>query len=510
MSSIDINSSNIPLGSHTLDIYAIDGVGNTSNAIRINIIKPKVLNVKDYGARGDGNTDDTLAIWNAIQAARANGNGIIYFPRGVYFISHNHPELTYPLNPSDPIFKLRARNVTSAVPLNIVFLGDSPTQSILLKDYGSLFDTADVSNIAWKNLGFKWFPPDIDITVTYNNQTKTFHSYDAPRAIWFRGWRDTNPTVRMWAESRNIVIENCMYEGSLSPDPAYTYPYGDASPIACSWNCVVTDITVKNCIFRKTQMDGAEFIQPDKPDQNLYSPKAGNIYFLNNEIYDIGGANDIVGAGISIYVNIEGMQGIVRNNKFVGSPYKSVGIGWGGSNTIFEDNTILNCDTGMQLTRAENCIVRRNIIDLSGHPTVAGPIQHSGISLDGGKNIRIENNTVTGADRIGIRIVTNARVQFADNIIISSNNIYDNGKNTTLSGDQRAGIRIYTPDQTSYPITNIIITNNTVRNTLGTQVYGIYVTNTPSVSITSNTISGHRWRNLVVPNGAYVADNYLS
>jgi parallel beta-helix repeat protein len=509
MSSVDINSSNIPLGSHTLDIYATDRTGNTSNAIRMNIIKPRVFNVKDYGARGDGNTDDTLAIWNAIQAARANGNGIIYFPRGVYFISHNHPELTYPLNPSDPIFKLRARNVTSAVPLNIVFLGDSPTQSILLKDYGSLFDTADVSNIAWKNLGFKWFPPEIDITVTYNNQTKTFHGYDAPRAIWFRGWWGAGSTIRMWAESRNLVIENCIYEGSINPEPTYNYPYGEASAIACANNSLVTDVTVKNCIFRKVQLDGAEFAQTPKPSNDLYSPMIGNIYFLNNEIYDIASSSQ-VGSGISIVVNIEGMQGIVRNNKFVGSPYKSVGIGWGGNNTIFEDNTIFSCDTGIHLIKSENCIVRRNIIDLSSHTTVVTDIQHNGITLSGGKNITVENNTVTGAKRIGIAITIRDNAQFADNIIISSNNIYDNGRNTTLSGDQRSGIRIYTPNQTSYPITNIIITNNIIRNTLGTQVYGIYVTNTTSVQITYNTISGHGSKNLVVPNGAYVEGNNLS
>jgi len=90
MSSIDINSSSIQLGSHKLDIYAIDRVGNTSNAIRMNIIKPKVFNVKDYGAKGDGTTDDTQAIRNTIEEARQfiNNNtnipAIVYFPRGIY------------------------------------------------------------------------------------------------------------------------------------------------------------------------------------------------------------------------------------------------------------------------------------------------------------------------------------------------------------------------------------------------------------------------------------------
>jgi hypothetical protein len=39
MSSVNINSSNIPLGSHTLDIYATDRVGNTGQK-SLTLFKP--------------------------------------------------------------------------------------------------------------------------------------------------------------------------------------------------------------------------------------------------------------------------------------------------------------------------------------------------------------------------------------------------------------------------------------------------------------------------------------
>jgi hypothetical protein len=45
-----------------------------------------VINVKDYGAVGNGTTDDTLAIQNAIDAS-AFGN-TIYFPTGTYIVSN--------------------------------------------------------------------------------------------------------------------------------------------------------------------------------------------------------------------------------------------------------------------------------------------------------------------------------------------------------------------------------------------------------------------------------------
>jgi hypothetical protein len=51
----------------------------------LNVPKNQYVNVLDYGAKGDGHTDDTLAIQNAINAAIVstagkNGPGMVYFP----------------------------------------------------------------------------------------------------------------------------------------------------------------------------------------------------------------------------------------------------------------------------------------------------------------------------------------------------------------------------------------------------------------------------------------------
>lgn len=46
-----------------------------------------LYNVLDFGAAGDGVTDDTAAIQAALTAACANGGGIVFVPAGVYLIS---------------------------------------------------------------------------------------------------------------------------------------------------------------------------------------------------------------------------------------------------------------------------------------------------------------------------------------------------------------------------------------------------------------------------------------
>jgi hypothetical protein len=48
---------------------------------------PDLYAVRDFGAKGDGQTDDTAAFQKALDAARQAGGGVVYAPRGNYFFA---------------------------------------------------------------------------------------------------------------------------------------------------------------------------------------------------------------------------------------------------------------------------------------------------------------------------------------------------------------------------------------------------------------------------------------
>jgi hypothetical protein len=65
--------------------YLQGSTGSVSRTIQTKL--QESVSVKDFGATGDGSTDDTAAIQNAITACGASNQKILFFPAGVYLVS---------------------------------------------------------------------------------------------------------------------------------------------------------------------------------------------------------------------------------------------------------------------------------------------------------------------------------------------------------------------------------------------------------------------------------------
>lgn len=72
----------------TADLLAILDVANsTTKKVQVGTLGMRVFNVKEWGATGDGDTDDRVAIQACMDACYAAGGGIVYFPAGVYIVT---------------------------------------------------------------------------------------------------------------------------------------------------------------------------------------------------------------------------------------------------------------------------------------------------------------------------------------------------------------------------------------------------------------------------------------
>jgi hypothetical protein len=102
--------------------------------------------VTDYGAKGDGATDDTSAIQRTINAAEAAGGGTVYFPRGIYIVggalqdtSHSNAQLLLPriTGPAGETITVEFRG-EAPPPHNYSVIGASPLPDNLSVVKGTL------------------------------------------------------------------------------------------------------------------------------------------------------------------------------------------------------------------------------------------------------------------------------------------------------------------------------------------------------------------------------------
>lgn len=147
----------------------VDWVAETSGSL-------PWFNVKDYGAVGDGTTDDTSAVNLAIAALIATGFGVLYFPAGTYLVSSTLTTLSVPClvlgdSRGDPSsnavsqinFSSTSTTLFSVSVAGVSFSGLAMNQTGGTATAGSCITTTGGTLAAFTNLSVRSFYLGIDI-----------------------------------------------------------------------------------------------------------------------------------------------------------------------------------------------------------------------------------------------------------------------------------------------------------------------------------------------------------
>lgn len=354
-----------------------------------------MINVKNFGAKGDGVTDDTLAIQLAIDHARLRGLKV-FFPKGVYLVDG----LT--------------------VYVDTYLVGTGKKSSILKKKTGStdlkhVLSGIGVKNVSVRKLGFE-------------------HQSNAQRAslIMFSSTDIDNPTS-------GVIIEDCSFEDNMNGRQSLVLFYG------YTVNCRVFHCDFKGFYLRKEVGTNSLLIFDNAHLYNDHNWLPVSVESCNFD----GGSTGVAlqGSGIPPAINIKNnefrnqqMFGLITYHgsrwDISGNHFRNInaeagnnddgGVVWldligtnDGRRAIFSNNIIEDCTGNAILLEEFSGLITDNIIrniskrttELSKTYTYGGiTTTHSSyggnaIQITGGcEGFTIQNNKIERTEAAAIRI----------------------------------------------------------------------------------------------------------
>lgn len=178
----------------------------------------QTVSVKDFGAVGDGVTDDTVAIQNAISSATANKNTLV-FPAGTYAL----PSLTSALQ-----FDLGVMSAVTSGNVTLDFSGTSAPGQYAIWLYSSLgYPTSHYQNTTHKFEGFVCkgagdggingllvYHPTYTSNCQFQINSSSFTEFNVNLYLEANAWRVSfNNCVFLNANTQNVTIGNGVNQG---------------------------------------------------------------------------------------------------------------------------------------------------------------------------------------------------------------------------------------------------------------------------------------------------------
>jgi hypothetical protein len=430
--------------------YIPAGIGAVQTSVQSKL--RETVSVKDFGAVGDGITDDTAAI----QAAIDSGTGVVEFPYGTYLIDG----LTLVSNQE--------------------FRGNGAT--LKQRTAGETVFTATDTN----NVIIDGFDLDGDNLGTFG--AGSGHGFfGGDRA--FYGVRTNNTTIR------NCVIHDFTNMGICFATPLNTDPLQTGIRIENNRIYAIGERLTGVDTPAYTLQAGEGIALAIGDDSNRTSPKTVDVEILNNRIFNTFQTQISAGECAGIICDGNYISDSDSNGIQIGTGSKSVTItnnkvynytalrnptieGRGISvhadgdegNFIVTDNEVVNAGLFGIDVRTPNMIVTNNFVAGSGTNNTVSTTTAGIVVL--ATDSKVVGNTVVGSKHTGI--LAQGGSLGIDNLAINNNDVYDSGE---------SGIRLF--KSSTGVFTNVQINENKVKNSVQ---FGLAVTWATNVSVMNNMI----------------------
>jgi hypothetical protein len=440
---------------------------------------PGWVDVRDYGARGNGTADDTAEIQSAIDAAHSSGVGVVYFPPGTYKIS----------------IQSGVRALTIYAGITLQGAGSDLTTIKLANTQGSYRYIFAASLMATDLSGFGMYDLCVDQNSTNNTTVPAATTNDKIVLAIFVGERlrvercrfkdlDNMQTIDLNGTGiKNVAVLDNVFENTGNVtyhDHSTVYFAGDGALIA--GNSFKANTTGRTSIANAIETHGSR------------------VKVIGNHVKDYNGAANLTGTSIA-------SDGVV----YYGNVIEGVAIGiavwsWttgGLANCVIQGNSIrlspstwntwcsgIYLDsTGTAGTR--NVTIANNVIRTVGAlgTTSASDLNGSGVNwyrsdqslID--YNLHIIDNIVDGAMASGIRV--GAQVQ---GLQVRGNTILNPGlSGGGFANDFRAGVCL-----AGTTMKDVLVSNNSFIDDQGTSTikHGIRIAATTftNAHIIDNTL----------------------
>lgn len=415
--------------------------------------RPSLFNVLDYGAVGNGTTDDRAAIVAAITALSSAGGGTLLFPAGTYAVS-----------------------ATVSLVSNMKMTGVGRGASIIRPADGwassAIFqDPSAVSNVEV-----------VDLTFDINNVSALAVRFIrsgtinvAVRNCEFKGMT-TSGTAMALNLCRQVLIQGNVFTGSGSGSQAALNLFNAATHVAIvdnsfegchqsvyvdNFTAACNNITIGNNRFRNIGRYGVRLVQ------------ASYVTVMGNEFettFYVGSSTD----GSAIVTCHSGCSNVTISNN-VSKTAGEISC-YGGFNTSITGNIIVNTiAAGIEVNDNADASVPADAIRTS---IVGNHIQNAGGSgiYASGTDILIQSNTINGCQSNGLKLAEGGQ-----RYTVLGNVFCNNGQNPA---NARNGIVIADVSNVG-AVTDILIAYNYCYDNQATktQEYGLTILNNLSSNI---------------------------